>query len=86
MASIKVQNLFQKELNAVLDYGLQEFGIISVKRFFKEYNEVRERLAKHPFSSSREPALKKKSCAPIVAQELGRIGKSSIATMSNMTE
>lgn len=58
MASIKVLHLFQKELDAVLDYGLQEFGMVAVKRFFKEYNDTRKRLAKHPLSSSREPALK----------------------------
>lgn len=58
MASIKVLKLFQKELDAVLDYGLQEFGLVSVKRFYQEYNDVRRRLAKYPLSSSKEPALK----------------------------
>lgn len=58
MASIKVLNLFQEELNAVLDYGLTEFGFISVKRFYAEYNDIKKRLAQHPLSSPKEPALK----------------------------
>ncbi len=46
------------ELDAVLDYGIKEFGSITVKRFYKEYNDVKERLSKHPLSSRREPVLK----------------------------
>lgn len=59
MASIRVRPSFRLEFHRVLDYGLEEFGLITVKRFYDEYERIKERLSKHPLSSRREPLLKK---------------------------
>ena len=59
MASIRLTLYFKKELKTVIDYGLVEFGKTTVKRFHKEYKDIKHRLILHPLSSPREPMLKR---------------------------
>ena len=59
MASIRLTLYFKKELKTVIDYGLIEFGKTTVKRFHKEYKDIKHRLMLHPLSSPREPLLKR---------------------------
>ena len=51
MASIRLTLYFKKELKTVIDYGLVEFGKTTVKRFHKEYKDIKHRLMHHPLSS-----------------------------------
>ena len=44
MASIRLTLYFKKELKTVIDYGLIEFGKTTVKRFHKEYKDIKHRL------------------------------------------
>lgn len=48
MASIRLTLYFKKELKTVIDYGLVEFGKTTVKRFHKEYKDIKHRLILHP--------------------------------------
>ena len=41
MASIRLTLYFKKELKTVIDYGLVEFGKTTVKRFHKEYKDIK---------------------------------------------
>ena len=59
MAIIRLTLYFKKELKTVIDYGLVEFGKTTVKRFHKEYKDIKHRLMLHPLSSPREPMLKR---------------------------
>ena len=47
-----------RQLNAIIDYSVPEFGMIAFKRLDKRIMEISERLEKYPESFTPEPLLK----------------------------
>ena len=84
MASIRLTLYFKKELKTVIDYGLIEFGKTTVKRFHKEYKDIKHRLMHHPLSSPKSHCLSDFT-ALTIARLSKRIGRLSIATTKPTT-
>ena len=47
-----------RQLNAIIDYSVPEFGMVAFKRFDTRIQEIESRLSKFPESFTPEPLLK----------------------------
>ena len=47
-----------RQLNAIIDYSVPEFGMVVFKRIDKRIREIEKRLVMFPESSAKEPLLK----------------------------